>query len=824
MDNYAAGNGYGGASIAIVGASPSLKDCENGKAFSDNKLGRAINEYLSESGLNRSDIWFTHASKLFVPPDKSEERKIPFAVRAKMAGIDIQEQYNDLAKELNQINPNVIVPLGSDALYAVTGKTNIYDYRGSILNGINGSKIIPTFNIENYIYAQTDLWEKYVAIFDFKRIASHRYDRNIIRPNRVLRIARNSGDLYDLISRKMVKGQKFKLSIDIEAKECIPICIGIAFDRYEGLTIPLWNINGISSIPASDLSNLWILLAELMYHEDALIIGQNYKYDQDKIEKLGFYIRYLYGDTMLKAQAINPEMPKGLAFNASIYTEEPFYKNEGMYEGSIDDLFMGCARDACVTMEIFESMDKDLDELGQRDFYQNFLMQLHDSYLKSERIGFRIDDEKKMQLVQKYVKWTERLNYELFCIAGAPINTSSPKQVASLLYDNWKIPTRKGTGEEVLTSLLANTVKDVNKRRGIEIILEDRRVKKTINTYLMALPDYDGRMKTTFYLCLNTGRTSTGQQDPPIRPEVSFIFNKKKVSRVMGQAFQTMTKHGDIGADVREMYIADPGEVFINIDSSQAEARVVFLLANDEEALSLIDKHDYHALTASWFFGKDEDAWSKKTWGYEHPIRFCGKTLRHACHLGASKSRAATTVNTDARKYKIKDDNGELFTISEKFADEAIKIFHFKQPTIRANFHGGIQAALAAGKRRLIAGLPYGIESEYGGLRTFYDKWGDELFRTAYSYIPQRSISDNTKAAKLRIERELPGIRTILESHDALLFSIKVGEVKEVVEILRREMERPISFKNCSLSRRDLIIPSEAEIGDNYKELVKYKG
>jgi hypothetical protein len=72
----------------------------------------------------------------------------------------------------------------------------------------------------------------------------------------------------------------------------------------------------------------------------------------------------------------------------------------------------------------------------------------------------------------------------------------------------------------------------------------------------MALPDYDGRMRTTYFLCLETGRTSTGQQDPPIRPNVEVRDeNNAKKKKVMGIAFQTMTKHGDIGADIRGMYI-----------------------------------------------------------------------------------------------------------------------------------------------------------------------------------------------------------------------------------------------------------------------------
>ena len=65
------------------------------------------------------------------------------------------------------------------------------------------------------------------------------------------------------------------------------------------------------------------------------IVGQNFNYDRDKIRRLGFAIRRIHSDTMLKAFAINPELPKGLAFLTTIYTREPFYKDEGMYEGVV---------------------------------------------------------------------------------------------------------------------------------------------------------------------------------------------------------------------------------------------------------------------------------------------------------------------------------------------------------------------------------------------------------------------------------------------------------------------------------------------------------
>lgn len=255
--------------------------------------------------------------------------------------------------------------------------------------------------------------------------------------------------------------------------------------------------------------------------------------------------------------------------------------------------------------------------------------------------------------------------------------------------------------------------------------------------------------------------------------------------------------------------------VFIQADSSQAEARVVFRLANDEQALKDIDEHDYHALTASWFFGGSEADYSKKVLGYESPIRFAGKTLRHAGHLGAGKRRAATELNTQARKYKIS------IQINEAIAERALKIFHTKQPRIQQVFQAGVIEALKV-NRTLVAPLPYGINSKVGGRRTFYERWSDELFRQAFSYIPQRAVTDNTKAAGIRIKKLIKQIKIYLEAHDALLFGVPERNAEEWGEIIQCEFERPISFENCSLARPNLIIPCEIEIGDNYKKLKKF--
>lgn len=820
MSTYISGYGSSGTKIMILGECPTQDDLNSGKPFSKT---RELDTLLREAGINKSQCWLTTVSKYHVPPNYSKG-KIPFAIRAKNVGIDVHQQINELQNEINSIKPNIILGVGRTALWATTGNSNITNFRGSILQGM-GRKFIASYNPEHLNWNASDVefigyYNRQIILCDYKRLKAQSEFPEIVLPNRNLQIARNSFDLSEFINRYK---SSIKMAVDIEARgHCLPVCVGISFIPSHGITIPLWNKDNISSIPDSDLVQMWILLDELF--QTKLIIGQNFNYDRDKLLRLGFTIPNLYSDTLLKAFAINPELPKKLSFNQSIFTEEPFYKDEGMYEGSINDLFIGCARDACVTYELDEAMEPDIKELQVDKFYYNFLMKLPNFYWAIEQQGFNIDKEQRNRLIKKYIEWDEKIRYELFKIVGEEVNVNSPKQIAILLYKIWNLPERKGTGEEELTSLLnlQSLIPIWNNhpeyKKGIELILEGRRVRKTISTYLMALPDFDGRMRTTYFPCLETGRSSTGQQDPPIRPTVEVIDeNNKKKNKVLGTAFQTMTKHGDIGQDIRSQYIPDSeDEVFIQADSAQAETRIVFLLADDEEALHQLDTHDYHALTASWFFGGTESDYSKKVLGYESPTRFAGKTLRHAGHLGAGKRRAAISVNTDARKFKIN------IAITEAIAERALKIFHSKQPKIQQVFHASVIKCLEK-NRQLYAPIPYGFDSPIGGKRIFYERWGDELFRQAFSYIPQRTISDNTKAGGIRIKERIPTIKIVLESHDSLLFCIPKSKVESYVPIIKQEMERPIDFRTCCIPRRPIVIPCELEIGNNYQEFEKYK-
>lgn len=813
---YVPGKGGYGAKLLILGESPSYEDTQTLTPFSG-PGGKFLHQLLRDCSIPTSEIWFSNVSKYHVTPSPKGGKQIPFSVRAEKDGINLPEQIEELRKEIDSVNPNIIVPLGRNALYAITGKNKIDKFRGSILSGF-GRKVVGTYRPEEILYSEMKgYWNKQVMAFDLKRARVQSEFPDVKLPIRTLQVCRSSHQFADFIAR--YKNYK-NPAIDIEAHKCIPVCVGISFVPGEGITIPLWNLD--NDIPTSEIITLWKLLAEFLASHD--VIGQNFGYDRDKLKRLGFLVRSLYSDTMYKAFAINPELPKNLAFNTSIYTEEPFYKDEGMYEGSTSDLLIGCARDACVTKEIDIAMQVDIETLGLDNYYRNFILPLHGLYAFTndstsiEQTGILVNEEIRKELLQKYIAWDERIRYDLFKLTGEYINTSSPKQVSELLYDKWKLPIRQGTGEEVLTQLLNNTVKREEHKIGIGLILESRRVKKTISTYLLTPTDFDGRMRTSFFICLETGRSSTQQQEPPIRPLIEYTDKEdgKKKKRAIGMAFQTITKHGDIGQDVRKMLVPDKGCVFIQADLSQAEARVVTLLADDLERLKLYDTHDIHALSAARFFGGEEYNYSKAKWGFECPERFAGKTLTHAFHLDASARRAAIELNTQARKAKID------FTISEASVKAKQKIFHATFKNLKEVFHNGIIKALEK-NRRLIAPVPYGIDANKGGTRIFYERWGDELNRQAFSYIPQRTVSEHTKAAGLRIRKNHPWIKIVNEAHDALLFMVPEARGEECAMIARVEMQKPIDFSNCTLPRGTLVIPSDIEYGYNYMELSKFK-
>lgn len=799
---YVPGMGKANAEIAIVGQSVGPHELRTGKPFSG-PAGDLLDEALRAAGLRREDCWITNVLKYQ-----------PATENLKIQKWEDFESVEALWQELEQVNPQKIVALGNIPLYFLTGKTGINNYRGSVLRSQRLNKlVVPTYNPAHLLYGGevSGYWQKFLIHFDIKKAKN--LPLTWKPPHRVLWIVKNSAELYRFIERN---ADNEIVSVDIETFGCIPICVGLAFSKTEGVSVPLYSsINGIRicTIPEQDINEIWRLLDNLFRTKK--IIGQNFKFDQERLEQgLGFKIEHFYADTMLMAHVLNPELPKSIAFLASIHTEEPFWKDEGREfnpkRDRIDQLLLYNAKDVAVTKEIFDVQLKDLEDEGLKEYYFGYYHRLHDFYYRMELAGLRVDEDRRKDLIERYKAKLKEVYDELEEILHFVPNVNSTKDVALVVYEHLGLPKRESLDEDSLISLANNVAKDPLDKKVLHLIIEGRRLRKILGPDKLGFAlDYDGRARTSYRIAgTETGRSSTSVLKPPVRP------------MKVGLPFQTMSKHGDIGSDFRSMFIPDPGNVFINCDQSQAEARIVALLSEDYELLQLFDLIDIHRFTAAIYLDLpiinkvkntakalelvDEVREALKD--ITEDQRFTAKFIRHGGNYDMGKHVFMLTINTAAKRFNIP------VQISEYKAAIMLAKFHAFSPKIRNVFHRQIQECLTSA-RTLIR--------PDGSKRRFFDRIGPELFKQGYADIPQHTVAHQTKRAGLELQKM--GIRVVLESHDALLVEHPAHEAEKVAKLMKELMSRPIDFSQCSLKRGTLVIPAEVEIGENYAEMKKFK-
>jgi DNA polymerase I-like protein with 3'-5' exonuclease and polymerase domains len=196
--------------------------------------------------------------------------------------------------------------------------------------------------------------------------------------------------------------------------------------------------------------------------------------------------------------------------------------------------------------------------------------------------------------------------------------------------------------------------------------------------------------------------------------------------------------------------------------------------------------------------------------GFEYvtsDLRQVGKRGRHAFNYDVGKHELMLTVNTDLAKMKSD------LRISEWRAGQILQAIDEISPNIRKVYHAEVRRILEE-TRTLI--------TPFGRRRMFFDRWGNELFKEAYSYIPQSTVADHMKASMLRIWRRVPEVRFLVESHDGFLCEIPLDLLHTLCQVIKEELETSIDFSKCSISRPSLRIPCEIQVGFNWKDMEKY--
>lgn len=802
MKKHVPGEGDAYCQLMIVGEAPGAAEEEQGHPFVG-PSGDLLWEMAGHAGFSRGEVWVTNVVKYRVPDALNPKESM--SQRCNRVGINYEEEVVNLWKEINQIKPNCILALGGTALNALTGKNGIQNYRGSVVESITGyPKIVPTLHPAHLLHQKGGEVAHYSAKvyiqFDITRAYQQSKFREFQRPERNIWICKDAHDLELYIKRNR---HRDSFAVDIESFKCLPICIGLSAHPSEGVSVPLMDLKTYKhplGLSVHQAAYIWRVLADFLEDSSIKKSGQNFKYDQSTNERLGFYTNGFYFDTSLAAHTINPELPKSLAFLTSIYTDEPFYKDEGREfdpkKDEISRLLNYNAKDAIVTKEIESIQLEELEELGLKDFFFDFVMPLHFLYKDIEKVGIRVDHQARKDLTKKYEIEETRTKLHLDNLIGYPVNVNSNPQVCKLLYGDLKLPARKGADADTIVALLNNVVKKPEVKQILTLILKQRKIIKLIGTYLKAKPDYDGRMRTAYRIVgTETGRTSTSILKKPVRPEK------------MGIAFHTMSKHGEVGTELRRIFIPDPDFVFMEVDLSQAEARVVAVLSDDDETLRMFDTVDIHKVTACWIFECEEAQIDKIQ-------RTIGKTTRHAGNYDMGKHELMTRAATMGQKL------GLDINMSEWRAGKCLELFHKKSPKIRGVFHAQIQEALANSRVLVNPSIP-GIPASRK--RTFLGRWDRDLWKEGYAQIPQSTVSDLLKRGMLFTKKAIPDLPILLEAHDAFLTQVRVQDADEIAKVIKENLEVPIDFNRCTLSRnRTLIIPAEIQIGENWRDLKKF--
>lgn len=586
----------------------------------------------------------------------------------------------------------------------------------------------------------------------------------------------NESDINALIER--IKAQKY-FSFDTETTGIDPLSaelVGISFALQEGEAcfLPV-------SKEKAEAQKTVSLFKDVLEDKTILKIGQNLKYDINVLKKYQIRVEGPMFDTLIAHYLINPEYRHNLNYLAETYLNyqtihiEELIGNKGkdqlnMRQVSLDLLVDYACEDADVALKLKNIFEKMIQESAFSDLFYQIEMPLVPVLADMEEAGVRLDIPALKESSLVLTEYLKEIEQEVFRMSGKEFNIASPKMVGEVLFDHLKIvekskKTKSGqytTSEDVLESLKS-------KHPVVEKILEYRKVKKLLSTYIDALPTLispiDGKVHTTY----NQATTSTGRLSST-NPNLQNIPIKDEE-----------------GKEIRRAFIPDNGCYFMSVDYSQIELRIMAHLSEDKNMVEAFQSgRDIHVATAARIFGL--------------PVSEVTKEMR----------RKAKTANFGII-YGI-----SVFGLSEQLriqrteAKELIDGYFATFPGVKTYMDKSIKAARESGYVETIFHrkrfLP-DINSRNSVVRGYAE-------RNAINAPIQGSAADIIKVAMNRIHKRFKeqklNSRMIMQVHDELNFNVQADELDTVKKIVVEEMENALQLK--------IPVIAECGVGKNWLE------
>lgn len=425
-------------------------------------------------------------------------------------------------------------------------------------------------------------------------------------------------------------------------------------------------------------------------------------------------------------------------------------------EGAGDDAPVPAARTAALTLALVAPLRERMARENAANVFDGIEMPLVPVLAKMERAGMLVDPDRLHSLSEGLTTQIAEVERSIRDLAGdETFNIGSPMQLSHVLFDVMGLPTKglKKT-KRGYYSTNAKVLSDLARDHEIvRLILDWREKSKIKSTYLDTLGPLrrgDGRVHTTYNQTITaTGRLSSS--DPNL---------------------QNIPTRSELGRTVKTAFSAGEGSVFLAVDYSQIELRLLAHLSGDEHLVRAFNEgEDFHAETAARVFGV--------------PVSEVTPDLR-------SRAKAVNFgIVYGQQAYGL----SQSLHISMAEARDMIDRYYEAYPGVRTFLDNVVARAKQTGYAETMYGrrrhIPE-LKAKNPQLRGFGE-------RTAMNHPMQGTAADIIKIAMARVSRRLEeegfAAHMILQVHDELDFECPVDEVERLTAMVRDAMEHVVDLR-----------------------------
>lgn len=425
-------------------------------------------------------------------------------------------------------------------------------------------------------------------------------------------------------------------------------------------------------------------------------------------------------------------------------------------EGAGEDAPAPAARTAALTLALVTPLRECMARENAANVFDGIEMPLVPVLAKMERAGMLVDPDRLRSLSEGLATQITEVERSIRDLAGdETFNIGSPMQLSHVLFDVMGLPTKglKKT-KRGYYSTNAKVLSDLARDHEIvRLILDWREKSKIKSTYLDTLGPLrrgDGRVHTTYNQTITaTGRLSSS--DPNL---------------------QNIPTRSELGRTVKTAFSAGEGSVFLAVDYSQIELRLLAHLSGDEHLVRAFNEgEDFHAETAARVFGV--------------PVSEVTPDLR-------SRAKAVNFgIVYGQQAYGL----SQSLHISMAEARDMIDRYYEAYPGVRTF----LDDVVARAKQTGYAETMYGRRRHIPELKAKNPQLRGFGERTAMNHPMQGTAADIIKIAMARVSRRLEeegfAAHMILQVHDELDFECPVDEVERLTAMVRDVMEHVVDLR-----------------------------